>query len=97
MKPIIWTSDGLLPIRPEGTYFKQILTEIQMFSFKKMHLKMSCALWRPSCLGLNVLTLYLTDKTIQTHFLPYKFSYLNQISLKFVSKGPIDKNNNNKK
>ena len=36
-------------------HFSVILFEIRKFSFKKMHLKMSFAKWRPFCLGLNVL------------------------------------------
>ena len=39
-----------------GTNFSEILFEIYTFSFKKMHLKMSSGKWRPSCLGLNVLS-----------------------------------------
>ena len=53
---IIWTNAGILLIGPIGTYFSEILTGSQTFSFKKMHLKMSSAKWRPFCLGLNVLT-----------------------------------------
>ena len=53
---IIWTNTGILLIGPLGTNFNEILIEIQTFSFKKMHLKMSSAKWRPFCLGLNVLT-----------------------------------------
>ena len=52
---IIWTSAGILLIGPWGTNFSEILISIQAFSFKKMHLKMSSAKWRPFCLGLNVL------------------------------------------
>ena len=52
---IIWTIAGILLIGPLGTNFSEILIRIQTFSFKKMHLKMSSAKWRPSCLGLNVL------------------------------------------
>ena len=52
---IIWTNNGLLLIGPLGTNFSEILIGIQTFSFKKMHLKMSSAKWRPVCLGLNVL------------------------------------------
>ena len=52
---IIWTNDGILLIGPLGTNFSEILIGIQTFSFKKMHLKMSSAKWRPFCLGLNVL------------------------------------------
>ena len=53
---IIWTNDGILLIGPLGTNLSEILIGIQAFSFKKMHLKMSSAKWRPFCLGLNVLT-----------------------------------------
>ena len=52
---IIWTNHGILLIRPLGTNFSEILSEIHTFSFKKMHLKTSSAKWRPFCLGLNVL------------------------------------------
>ena len=52
---IIWTNAGILLIGPLGTYFSEILTGIQTFSFKKMYLKMSSAKWCPFCLGLNVL------------------------------------------
>ena len=52
---IIWTNAGMLLIEPLGTNFNEILIEIHNFSFKKMHLKMSSAKWRPFCLGLNVL------------------------------------------
>ena len=38
------------------TNFGKVLIEYRSFSFKKMHLKMSSGEWRPSCLGLNVLT-----------------------------------------
>ena len=51
-QPIIWTNAGILLIR---TNFSEILSEIRAFSFKKMHLKMSSAKWRPFCLGLNML------------------------------------------
>ena len=54
---IIWTNAGMLLIRPSGTNFSEILIEIDVFSFKKMHLKLSSAKWRPFCLGLNVLKL----------------------------------------
>ena len=38
-----------------GTNFCEILIEIPIFSFIKMHLKISPGKWRPFCLGLNVL------------------------------------------
>ena len=52
---IIWTNARLLSIGPLRTYFNENLIEIRQFSLKKMHVKLS-AKWRPSCLGLNVLT-----------------------------------------
>ena len=52
---IIWTNVGILLIAPLGTNFSEILSEIHSLSFRKMHLKMSSAKWRPFCLGLNVL------------------------------------------
>ena len=52
---IIWTNDGILLIGPLETNFREILIGIRTFSFRKMHLKMSSAEWRPFGLGLNVL------------------------------------------
>ena len=51
---IIWTNAELLLIWTLGTNFSEISIETHAFSFKKMHLKMSSAKWRPFCLGLNV-------------------------------------------
>ena len=44
---IIWTNVGILFIEPLETNFSEILIVIQIFSFKKMRLKMSSAKWRP--------------------------------------------------
>ena len=55
-QPITWTNVEILLIWLLGTNFSEILIKIDTFSFKKMHLKMSSGKWRPSCLGLNVLT-----------------------------------------
>ena len=54
---IISTNAGILLIWPIGTNFNEISIRNQTFSFKKMHLKMSSAKWRPFFFGLNVLTL----------------------------------------
>ena len=40
---IIWTNVGILLIGPLGTNFRKLLIEIQTFSFKKKHLKVSSA------------------------------------------------------
>ena len=53
---IIWTNAGILSIGTLETNFNQILIEIDIFLFNKMHLKMPSGKWRPFCLGLNVLT-----------------------------------------
>ena len=58
---IIWTNAGILLFGPLGTNFSEILIEIQTFSLKKIHLKMSSAKWRPFCLGLNVLTTFIRN------------------------------------
>ena len=60
---IIWTNAGILSIGPLGTNFSKILIEMQTFSFKKTHLKMSSGkksaiLSRPQCVnGLLVYTI----------------------------------------
>ena len=56
-QPIIWTNAGLLLIWPLGTNYSEILIEIYTFSFKEMHLKVSSVKRRPSCFGLNVLSI----------------------------------------
>ena len=70
---IIWTNDGILLIGQLGTNFSEILIGIQTISFKKMHLKMSSAKWRPFCRDLNVLkqsTLYSDNaSSAQSHYL----------------------------
>ena len=55
---IIWTNAGLLSIGPLRTYFSENLVKKTTIFIEKMHVKMSSAKWRPSCLGLNVLTIY---------------------------------------
>ena len=52
----IWTNYGLLSIGLLQTYFSGNIIKIHQFPLTKMHVKMSSAKWRPSCLGFNVLT-----------------------------------------
>ena len=54
---IIWTNAGILLIRPSGTNFSEILIKIEVFSFKKMHLKMS------SAFNNSYITVWLNPKT----------------------------------
>ena len=56
-KAIIWTNVEIMLIRAPGTNFNEILSEIETFLFKKMHLKTSSGKWRPFGLGLNVLSM----------------------------------------
>ena len=65
---IIWTNAGILIIRPVGTKFIEHLVEMHTFSFKKIHLKISPAKWRPFCLGLNVSMIL--RLTLLVHVLP---------------------------
>ena len=72
---IIRTNAEMLLIRPLGTNFSEILMDILILSFKKMRLKVSSAKWRPFCLGLNVLSLFLLSADCVTcglykHMLP---------------------------
>ena len=66
---IIYTHAGILSIGPMGTNFSQILIEICIFSFKKMHLKMSSGKWRPLWLALNVLRTAKYRIMCRRHFL----------------------------
>ena len=52
---IIWTNAGILWIGPWGTNFGELLIGIPTFSFKKLRLYMSSAIWCLFCLGLNIL------------------------------------------
>ena len=66
---IIWTNAGILLIRTLGTTFSEILTKIHIFSFKKVHFKMSSAKWQPFCPGLNVLKIHIAKMTFPFQYL----------------------------
>ena len=51
----------MLFIRTLGTNFSEILSEINTFSFRKTHLKMSSAKWLQIRIGLHVLKAYLHE------------------------------------
>ena len=68
---IVWTNAGILLIGPWETNFSEILIDIQTFSFKTMHLKMSSAKWRSLYLGLNALTHQ--DVTQMSHIMQIEF------------------------
>ena len=52
---IILTHAGILLIRNLGTILSGILIRIYTFLFRKIHLKLSSAIYRQFCLGFNVL------------------------------------------
>ena len=95
---IIWTNAGILLIWLLGTNFSEISIKIDTFSLKKIHLKMSSGKWRPSCLGLNVLTHLPLGKVVVISQTTFSNAYLwiksciilIQISLEFVPKWLID-------
>ena len=60
---IVRTNAGILLIGPLGINVSEILIEVIIFSFNKMHLKMSSAKWRSFRLGLNVLISYQSSLT----------------------------------
>ena len=70
---IVWTNAGILLIGPLGTNFSEILIEIPMFSFKKMHLKVSAVKWRTFCSSLNVLSATTRDVWIIPSFQIYGY------------------------
>ena len=53
---IFWTNPRTLLIGPLGTKSSEILIVFHIFSFKRMHLKMSSGKWLTFWLGLNALT-----------------------------------------
>ena len=65
---IIWMNAGILSIGPLGTNFSETLIEICIFSFKKIHLKLSSGSWRPFLLGLNVITKIMTRDSFHKGF-----------------------------
>ena len=72
---IIWTNVGILLIWNLRTNFSEILFEIHIFSFKKMHLKMSSAKCRPFCPRLNVLIPY-CDCVLHMYIIKHDTSYI---------------------
>ena len=73
---IICTNAWILLIGPLRTNFSEILIEMHAFSFKKIHLKMSSAKWRPFCLVLNVLrdaVVFAHPPNINRHFQQWQF------------------------
>ena len=65
---IIWTSADILSVKPQGPYFKEIIFDVQIFSFKEMQFKMPLAKWLPFCLGFNVWTCWMV-------LMKYRFSW----------------------
>ena len=78
---IFWTNGGILLMRNLGTDFSEILSEIYTFSFKKIHLKMSSGKWHPFCLGLNVLTYFLTKIANVTYCIILAISHIGRADM----------------
>ena len=60
---MIWTNAGILVIIPLGINFREDLIKINIFSFKKMHAKLSSAKWHLFRLGHNELNIGLQNNT----------------------------------
>ena len=82
-KAIIWTNAWILLFRTLGTNFSEILIKINIFSLKKMYLKMSSGRQQPSCLSLNVLKKK-HKKVMAPNKLTYHWSWQLHISLQFL-------------
>ena len=87
---IIWTNVGILLIGHLRTNFSEMLIEICIFSFKKMHLKMSSGKRRLFCIGLNVLSSAIYFLQPQSHVLlwPYGSRVSRDIQAKIFHSGP---------
>ena len=77
---IIWIIVGILLIGPLGINFSEILIEIKIFSFKKMHLKVSSVkgrlfLPRPQCVKGIVISVELLNPWIG-YLLFWKHSFV---------------------
>ena len=75
---IIWTNAGLMSIGPSRTYFSENLIKMQQFSLKNMHVKMSSAKWRLSCLGHNVLNRWVAGSPV------HGYAFVNGIKISIV-------------
>ena len=87
-QPIIWTNADILLIRHRGTHFNEILFEILIFSFKKMHLNMSSVKWWPFCPGEDELK-YVSRPYVSKYipqFLKAEIVYISFRNLLFVHK-----------
>ena len=75
---IIWSNAGILSIGPIGTNFSEILIGIQIFSFKKVHLKTSSAKFKWSD--------FLCTFRIQclSHLQPHYKEIRNNVSYSFI-------------
>ena len=67
---IIWTNAGILLFRNLGSNFSEVISKIHTFSFRKMHLKMPSAKWRPFCFSLNLLSGSMIVNRLFLSFLP---------------------------
>ena len=73
---IIWTNAGILLIGPIGTNFSEILIKIITFSFRKISSKVSSRKRLPSCLSLNVLTLWIPEGDIYVKLITSSYKYM---------------------
>ena len=80
---IIWTNARILLIGPIGTNLIEIVIGIQTFSFKKMHLNMRSAKWRPFCHGLNALT-HCQLREMEVHSPDSFYGLIMRLSVKLV-------------
>ena len=70
----IWTNAGILSIGPWEINSSEICIGIHTFPFKKIHLKMASAKWRPFCLGLNGLNsdlVYVVARSYSEYWIPW--------------------------
>ena len=71
---IIRSNDGIMVIGPVGTNVKEILIEIHILAFRKLHLDVSSVKWQPFCLGLSVL-FTVWRRSVLRHLQAHRRSY----------------------
>ena len=68
---ITWTNADLFSIEPLGTNFIEIWIEIQIFSLKKLHLKMSSLIFPHNYRGGHVLRIFWKNKRLENEILSF--------------------------
>ena len=84
---IIWTNSRNLLIGLFEWNFSEISIRIDTFSSKQIQLKMSSAKWRPFCLGLIVLKMWVTSTKTNSVYISWDMLHIHLILMKKLTPG----------